>query len=80
MTLWSLREAWDYIPAEVRCTAYKNYTGLKDHTSKCRNDKELDIMHRRAAGETLQSIGDVHGMTREGVRLAIVRIMGRAEV
>lgn len=80
LTVWSLREALDYIPADVRCAAYKNYSWLKEHHHKCRNEKELDVIRRREAGETLQSIGDAYGITREGVRLMIVRILARGDV
>jgi len=80
LTVWSLREALDYIPADVRCAAYRNYSWLREHRHKCRNEKELDVIRRREAGETLQSIGDAYGITREGVRLMIVRILARKDV
>lgn len=80
LTVWSLREALDYIPADVRCAAYRNYSWLREHRHKCRNEKELDVIRRREAGETLQSIGDAYGITREGVRQMIVRILARKDV
>lgn len=80
LTVWNLREALDYIPADVRCAAYKNYSWMREHRHKCRNEKELDVIRRREAGETLQSIGDAYGITREGVRLMIVRVLAREDV
>lgn len=45
----------------------------------CRSERETDIVLRHGAGDTLKSIGDDYGVTRERVRQILARVKARAD-
>lgn len=51
---------------------------MPDH-KRWHDDKLLDVLHRRIAGDTLQSVADHYGVTRERIRQVEVRAMNKVE-